>query len=303
MRIAVTGRKGQIARSLIERARTAGLDVVSFGRPAFDLSADAETILRALAAASPDAIISAAAYTLVDRAESEADLAFAVNQHGARTVAEAAETLNIPLIHLSTDYVFDGSKAGPYLETDPTAPAGVYGASKLAGEKAVLETHANSAVVRTAWVYSPFGSNFAKAMLRLAADREEIAVVADQRGNPTSALDIADGLFRIIANLAGSQDPELRGIFHMTAQDDASWAEFAEAIFSASKSANGPTARVRPIATSEYPTPAKRPSNSSLDCSKLEHLHGIRLPEWRTSVPGVVGQLVREGSFVGASPA
>jgi dTDP-4-dehydrorhamnose reductase len=301
MRIAVTGREGQIARSLIERSARSQYEVIPVARPSLDLKADKETILRSLASVSPDAIISAAAYTAVDRAESEPNLAFAVNERGARAVAEAARSLNVPLIHLSTDYVFDGSKVGPYAETDATNPIGVYGASKLAGERAIGEAWDNSAIVRTAWVYSPFGGNFANTMLRLAVERDEVGVVTDQRGNPTSALDIADGLLRVAANLASSDDAARRGIFHMTAQGQATWAEFAETIFSASASLNGPTAQVRRITTAEYPTATLRPLNSRLDCSKLARIHGIRLPEWRTSVPDIVRRLVREPNSVRAS--
>jgi dTDP-4-dehydrorhamnose reductase len=301
MRIAVTGREGQVARSLIERAAETAYEVVPLGRPGFDLRGDPETIRDALAAVSPDVIVSAAAYTAVDRAESEPDVAFAVNEHGARAVARAATSLDVPLIHLSTDYVFDGSKAGPYVEGDETDPTGVYGASKLAGEKAVREACGNSAIVRTAWVYSPFASNFAKTMLRIGAQHDEVAVVADQHGNPTSALDIAAGLLSIAGNLIASDKADLRGIFHLTAVGQATWADFAEAIFSASGSIDGPTARVRRISTAEYPTAAKRPFNSSLDCSKVERIHSVRLPDWRTSIPDIVHRLVRELNFVGAS--
>jgi len=296
MRIAVTGRIGQVVRSLLERAPAFACEVVPVGRPELDLAGDEGSIRQALADASPDAIISAAAYTAVDRAESERELAFAVNEGGARAVALAAKDLGVPLIHLSTDYVFDGRKNAAYVEADPTNPASVYGASKLAGENAVLAAHDNTAIVRTAWVYSPFGQNFARTMLRLAADREEVAVVADQLGNPTSALDIADGLFRIAANLARSSNAELRGIFHMTAQGEASWADFAEVIFRASQAAMGPYARVRRITTGDYPTPAARPPNSRLDCGKLERLHGVRLADWRTSAAQVVTRLVTESN-------
>jgi dTDP-4-dehydrorhamnose reductase len=303
MRIAVTGRDGQVVRSLIERAPELGHEIVPIGRPELDLSAEADSIRRALADTSPDAIVSAAAYTAVDRAESERDLAFAVNERGARAVSEAANNLNVPLVHLSTDYVFDGSKATPYVETDATGPAGVYGASKLAGEHAVLAAHDNSAILRTAWVYSPFGANFAKTMLRLANDREEVAVVADQQGNPTSALDIADGVLRVVANLAASDSVDQRGIFHMTATGEGTWADFAEAIFSASAAAGGPSARVRRISTADYPTPAKRPANSRLDCSKLQSAHGVRLPDWRTSASMTVGRLVLESNSTKVSQA
>lgn len=292
MRIAVTGREGQVVHSLIERAPSHGHEIIPLGRPELDLAGAPADILRALEQAQPEAIVSAGAYTAVDRAESEPDLAFAVNAAGAEAVARAAASMRVPLVHLSTDYVFDGEKSEPYVESDPTGPTSVYGASKLAGEQEVLAAHANSAVLRTAWVYSPFGSNFVKTMLRLAADREEVSVVADQRGNPTSALAIADGILDVVSNLATSDEPRRRGIFHMTAAGEASWADFAEAIFADSASLGGPNARVRRITTADYPTPARRPANSRLDCSRLERAHAVRLPHWRISLREVVERLV-----------
>jgi len=288
----VTGRQGQIVRSLLERAST-GLDIVSLGRPELDLTAPADAIASAIEDARPDVLVSAAAYTQVDKAESEPDLAFAVNGRGPRALARAARGLGIPLVHLSTDYVFDGSKPEPYIEEDETRPTGVYGTSKLAGERAVLEEHSNSAVLRTAWVYSPFGTNFVKTMIRLAGDHQEVSVVADQRGNPTSAVDIAHGIVRVATNLAAGNDPEQRGIFHMTASGEASWAEFAEAIFGASAEAGGPIATVRQIATADYPTAARRPANSRLDSGKLRRIHGVSLPDWRPSMKEVVNAIVR----------
>jgi dTDP-4-dehydrorhamnose reductase len=292
MRIVVTGREGQVVRSLVERAAGSGHEIVPLGRPQLDLRGEARAIFEALAAACPDAIVSAAAYTAVDKAESEPDHAFRVNAAGAGAVASAAAELAVPLVHLSTDYVFDGTKDAPYVEEDPTGPTGVYGASKLRGEQAVLEANSDSAILRTAWVYSPFGANFLKTMLRLAADRDEVSVVADQRGNPTSALDIADGILTVAANLASRDDAELRGIFHMSGEGEASWAEFAEEVFAASAQAGGPTARVRAIGTADYPTPARRPANSRLNCTRLEQAHGVRLPDWRSSTRDVVQRLV-----------
>ena len=292
MRIAVTGKEGQVVRSLIERSAAAGHDIVTVGRPEIDLAGEPDSIVPALEAATPDVIVSSAAYTAVDRAESERDIAFAINQRGAAAVAQAAAKLAVPLIHLSTDYVFDGTKRAPYVETDETGPASVYGASKLAGEEAVVAAHANAAVLRTAWVYSPFGANFVKTMLRLAGDRDEVSVVADQLGNPTSALDIADGILGVASNLTSSQDAALRGTFHMTAKGEATWADFAEAIFEASAKAGGPRARVRRITTADYPTPARRPANSRLDSTKLEQAHCVRLPDWSSSLPQVVRRLV-----------
>lgn len=292
MRIVVTGREGQVVRSLIERAATHDVEVVALGRPVLDLSSDAGAIASAITNVAPDVIVSAAAYTLVDRAESEPELAFAVNERGARAVAKAAASIAVPLIHLSTDYVFDGSKPEPYSEDDPPAPKSVYGASKLAGERAVQQEHRNVAILRTAWVYSPFGTNFVKTMLRLASNHDELGVVGDQNGNPTSALDIADGILRVAANLCRSTDVSRRGIFHMAASGDASWAEFAEAIFACCRQAGAPVALVKHIASAEYPTRAERPQNSRLYSAKLERTHGVRLPDWRSSLPNVVSRLI-----------
>jgi len=296
MRIVVTGREGQVARSLVEKGTAAGHGIVVVGRPEFDLAGDGDRIIAAIEAATPDVIVSAAAYTQVDKAESERELAFAINEGGARAVARAAHRLGVPLLHLSTDYVFDGSKPCPYVENDATGPASVYGASKLAGEEAVRSEHVNSAVLRTAWVYSPFGANFVTTMLRLAGEREEVGVVADQRGNPTSALDIADGILAVAANLLGSSDPGLRGTFHMTAAGEATWADFAEAIFGFSAERSGPTGAVRRISTADYPTPASRPANSRLDSGKLAQAHGVRLPDWRASVQEVVTRLLQRAT-------
>lgn len=292
MRIAVSGKEGQVVRALIERAATRGHEIVAVGRPELDLT-DAATVLPALAAARPELVISAGAYTAVDKAESDPETAFSVNAKGARALARAARELGVPLVHLSTDYVFDGAKDAPYTESDPVGPAGVYGASKLAGERAIAEEYgANSAILRTAWVYSPFGANFVKTMLRLAGDRDEVGVVADQFGNPTSALDIADAVLAVAEGLQADLARDLRGVFHMTAQGEANWADFAEAIFAASKARGGPHARVRRITTADFPTPARRPANSRLDCNLLASTYGIRLPEWRKSTETVVERLL-----------
>ena len=294
IRLAVTGTQGQVARSLIERGKEHTVEIVAVGRPELNLS-DPRSIRSALETARPDVIVNAAAYTSVDRAEKEPDVAFSVNATGAGAVADVARDLAVPIIHLSTDYVFGGETARPYREDDATGPIGAYGRSKLAGETEVLGKTANSAVLRTAWVYSPFGANFLKTMLRLAESREEIAVVADQRGNPTSALDIADGIIAVAKNLlADPAQAAFRGVFHMTGGGETTWAELAEAIFAASQDLGGPRARVRPISSNDYPTLAKRPSNSRLDCTKLASAHGVALPPWRHSVPYCVGRLLIE---------
>ncbi len=293
MRIAVTGRHGQVAQALIERAAATGHVVVPVSRPALDLADDdAAGVLAALAAARPDAIVSAAAYTAVDRAESERDLAFAINGRGANLVAQAARTLGVPLLHLSTDYVFAGDASGPYTEMDVCAPQGAYGASKWVGEQAVLATHQNCVVLRTAWVISPFGANFVRTMLRLAATREEIGVVSDQIGNPTDAFAIADALFMIAQTLLGSADPALRGVFHMACQGETSWAGLAAEVFRASEALAGPAARVTPILTADYPTAARRPANSRLNCARLLKIHGVALPHWQHAIPPMVARLI-----------
>lgn len=290
MRIAVTGTAGQVVTSLLERGKAAGHEVIAVGRPDLDL-ADPASVARVLEAAKPDVIVSAAAYTAVDKAESESDLAFAVNGAGAGAVAQTAKKLGVPVIHISTDYVFDGMLDRPYVETDPTGPTGVYGASKLAGEQAVLAAHDDSVVLRVAWVYSPFGGNFVKTMLRLAGDRDEVSVVADQVGNPTSALAIADSIVQVATNMVADSSLSLRGIFHMTASGEASWADFAEGIFAASAARGGPSASVRHIGTADYPTPAIRPANSRLDCGKIARVHGVTLSDWRMSLDEVMDRL------------
>lgn len=293
MRLVVTGREGQVVRSLIERSSGSDVEVIALGRPEFDLTGRASEIIARVEGACPDVIVSAAAYTQVDRAESEPDAAFAANCEGPRAIAHAASKLAVPLIHLSTDYVFDGEAAEPYRETDEVNPTGVYGASKLAGETAVLETHDDSVVLRTAWVYSSFGANFVKTMLRLAGERDQVSVVADQQGNPTSALDIADGILRVAANLSSNNSRELRGVFHMTGAGSATWADLAEAVFAESAVNGAPSANVHRIASADYPTPARRPLNSRLDCRKLERVQGVRLPDWHASLKGIVRRLVQ----------
>ncbi|WP_454888181.1 dTDP-4-dehydrorhamnose reductase [Sphingobium herbicidovorans] len=291
MRIAVTGKAGQVVTSLLERGVAAGHEVIALGRPELDL-VDPASVVCALEAAAPDVIVSAAAYTAVDKAESESDLAYAVNGAGAGAVAQAAKARGMPLIHVSTDYVFDGTLDRPYVESDATGPTGVYGASKLAGEQAVLAVHGdNSAILRVAWVYSPFGANFVKTMLRLAGDRDEVSVVADQLGNPTSALEIADAILLVATNLVADSNPALRGVFHMTASGEASWADFAEAIFAGSAARGGPTAQVKRVTTADYPTTVKRPANSRLDCGLIAKVHGVALPYWRQSLDSVIARL------------
>ncbi|MDF2688840.1 MAG: dTDP-4-dehydrorhamnose reductase [Microvirga sp.] len=292
MRIIVIGQQGQVARALAEHASAHGATAVLLGRPKLDL-ADPSGIEDVLRETSGDLIVNAAAYTAVDQAEKEPELAQAINGIGPGVVAGVAAAMAIPVIHISTDYVFDGALDRPYRENDPVNPLGVYGSSKLLGEQAVAAEAEDYVILRTAWVYSPFGKNFAKTMLRLGAEREELGVVVDQVGSPTSALDIADGILRIGRKLLDKpQDRSLRGLFHMAGSGTASWAEFASEIFAASARLGGPTAKVRPITTAEYPTPAKRPANSRLDCTKLMQAYNINLPQWQESLAVCVQRLL-----------
>ncbi|MFT3811488.1 MAG: dTDP-4-dehydrorhamnose reductase [Micropepsaceae bacterium] len=290
MRIAVTGTAGQVAQALARRGALAGIDITPVGRPQLDLMSPA-SIRTALESARPDVIVSAAAYTAVDQAEIDAETAFAVNDAGAGHVAAAARALGVPVLHLSTDYVFDGTGERPYREDDAPSPKTVYGASKLAGEAKVLE--AGGSVFRTAWVYSPAGANFVKTMVRLAGQQAEVRVVADQIGSPTSADDIADALLRVAERQhERPDDAALCGLFHLAGSETAAWSELAQGVFDLLASHGRPQCQAVPIATSAYPTRAKRPANSRLDGAKLKATYGIELPGWRASLPGVVAQLV-----------
>ena len=292
MRVVVTGIQGQLARALGECASSA-IQIVSCGRPELDLLR-LQTIEPALRRLAPDIIVSAAAYTQVDLAESERELAYAVNRGGAGAVAKAAASLGVPVIHMSTDYVFGGAKAGPLSEEERTLPQSVYGASKLEGEHAVRSAHADHVILRTAWVYSPFGRNFLKTMLRLAEKQTQVRVVDDQIGCPTSAADLATGVLEVARNvLERHKDRTLFGTFHMTGGGQcASWAEFAQEIMCASHEVGGPAAIVERIGSELYPTPARRPSNSCLSNDKLARVHGITLPDWHRSCRAVVRRLL-----------
>ena len=292
MRIAVTGREGQVVRSLLERARERA-EVIALGRPVLDL-ARPETIMPVLSGARPDIVVSAAAYTAVDQAEDEPELAFTVNAIGAGAVAEAAARLGVPIIHLSTDYVFHGEKGEPYSEEDAPNPKNVYGASKLAGEKAVAAANPDHIILRTAWVYSPFGKNFVKTMLALAQTRDHLRVVSDQYGNPSAAHDIADAVMAIAEKWHRRPERHPRGIYHFAGWGYTSWHGFAREVFALSRAAGGPYAEIEPITTAEYPTKAVRPQNSRLDCGRFSTDFGYSAPNWRDSLEAVVKRLLSE---------
>ena len=292
MRVVVTGTQGQVARALIERGAVRGVAIQALGRPDYDLLEPAG-IAAAIAASSADVVVNAAAYTAVDKAESEPDSAMRINGAAAGAIAAAAAKGGRPIIQLSTDYVFDGALERPYREDHPVAPINAYGATKFAGERAVAAANPAHVVLRTAWVYSPFGANFVKTMLRLGETRAAIKVVADQRGSPTSALDIADAILAIAARLRERpSDPGLFGVFHLVASGEASWADFAEAIFAEAQRHGRKPVAVERIGTSDYPTPARRPANSRLDAAKLQDVYGVRLPDWRASLAPCVARLL-----------
>lgn len=290
MRVLVTGRSGQVATSIEERAPP-GMQLLFVHRPEFDL-ADAGSIERVVAAFGPDLVLSTAAYTAVDKAEDEPDLAMAVNGIGPGVLARAAREAGAPIIHLSTDYVFAGTLDRPYREDDPTGPIGVYGGTKLAGEDAIRASGADYAIVRTSWVYSPFGANFVKTMLRVAGERDTLTVVADQYGCPTSALDIAEALFAVADTWSAQKGKGANAIYHFAGTGDTSWAGLAREVFASSATLGGPVATVKDVSTAEWPTKAVRPANSRLDSRAFEEVFGYSSPPWQQSVREVVARLL-----------
>jgi dTDP-4-dehydrorhamnose reductase len=289
--ILITGGSGQLGHALANAARERGLDHVAVSRPDFDFDAE-DTIESCFSSAQPRLVINAAAYTAVDAAETNAQAADRANHTGPWRLAKLCAGAGIPLIHISTDYVFDGTKIGAYVETDPTHPAGVYGASKRAGELAVLATGAKAIILRTAWVYSAHGKNFARTMLGAARKTNSVRVVMDQHGTPTSAPDLAAAILDIAALLDGGWKPGYGGIFHATNAGETTWHGFAAAIFAAAEPAGLKPPTLTAIRSEEWPTPAKRPANSRLDCGKLASTFGVKLPAWQLSVAPIVEQLV-----------
>lgn len=274
----VFGAGGQVGQELVALAGVRGADPVGLTRADVDIR-DADAVARAIERVKPRLVVNAAAYTAVDKAESEPELAAAVNTGAPATIARAAARRDIPVLHISTDYVFDGTKQGAYTETDPIAPLGVYGRTKADGEAAVRDEAPRHVILRTAWVYGRHGANFLKTMLRLAAERDRLRVVADQHGCPTSTADIAEAILAVDAVLA--RDPALAGTFHFAGTGATSWHGFAEAIVAAQAAATGKRPPVDPITTADYPTPAKRPANSELDSGRFVGVFGYRAKGWR----------------------
>jgi len=278
MKLLVIGASGQVALALAQVSRP-GLAVVTAGRPELNLEAPA-TLYDAIHHHLPDVVASVGAYTAVDQAESEPEKAHRVNALGPERIARICAGRDVPLIHVSTDYVFSGEKTTPYVETDPVGPQSVYGRSKLEGEQRVAATHRRHAILRTAWVFSHEGKNFLRTMLRLAKARPSLGVVDDQIGCPTYAPDLAEAIVKVAARLGAEDRSDLYGVFHAAGSGEASWKDFAVAIFQGSSKRRGPVAEVKAITTAEYPTPAHRPANSRLDCSKLANVYGVRLRPW-----------------------
>lgn len=283
MKVLVFGKTGQVATELVRRAGP-GLQVTALGRDTADLS-DPAACAAAIMGSDADAVINAAAYTAVDRAEEEEVLATLVNGAAPGAMARAAAEKGIPFVHISTDYVFDGGGTAPWAPDAATAPLGAYGRSKLAGEVAVRGAGGVHAILRTSWVFSAHGANFVKTMLRLSETRPQLTIVADQVGGPTAAADIADAVLAMSETLLRGQGAP--GTYHFAGTPDVSWADFAREIFSQA----GRTVEVADIATADYPTPARRPANSRLDCSSLTTAFGIDRPDWRISLDAVLREI------------
>jgi dTDP-4-dehydrorhamnose reductase len=289
--ILITGGSGQLGNALQGLAAMRGLPFSVVSRPDFDFEKP-QTVAACFAEAQPSLVINAAAYTAVDAAESNPAAAKAGNHTGPLQLAELCAAADIPFIHVSTDYVFDGSKGQPYTEDDAPAPSGVYGRTKRDGEEAILATAAKAIILRTAWVYAAHGRNFARTMLNAARKTNALRVVADQRGTPTAAPDLAAAILDIVKILqAGGWKPALRGIYHATGSGETSWYGFAKAIFAAVPP-EFPHPSITPITTADWPTPALRPADSRLDCGKIAKIFGVRLPDWRSSLPPIVTALI-----------
>lgn len=282
LRIVVTGKYGQLTQSL-QRLGRCDTQVIAVGRPELNLE-NPSSVRAVIEDARPDVIVSAAAYTAVDQAEENPELALAINVEGAAAVAKTALGLGVPIVHISTDYVFSGEKTLPYVETDVCDPISIYGSSKFQGEQLVAKITDNHVILRTSWIYSPFGSNFVKTMVRLAETNDVVRVVDDQYGCPSSANDIANAIVSIAAKLSAEKNSDLRGIFHLSGNNSATWADFAEVIFDCTRKLGVKSASVDRITTKDYPTLAKRPANSRLSNEKLHSVYGVYMPDWQKSI-------------------
>ena len=293
MDIVVIGKAGQVSRSLVDVFSETHHNVTALGRPQIDVSKPG-LLNEALRDYRADIVINTAAYTDVEAAEDNPVSAYEINAKGAEHVALAAKRMGVPLIHFSTDYVFNGQAIKPYSEESEPSPLGVYGTSKLYGDLAVERSLRRHLILRTTWVYSAYGKNFVKTMLRLALSRDVISVVEDQIGNPTYSHDIACALNRIIDHLEAKGDSQksIWGLYNLTGSGNASWADLAEEVFSVSRSLSGPTAQVVRIKSNQRPSNVSRPQYSVLDTQKIAHVFGVELPNWRVSLKQCVSQLL-----------
>lgn len=284
MKVLVFGKTGQVARALIAGGPAQGVQVIALGRDDADLS-DPKACAAAIAACDADAVINAAAWTAVDAAESQEDAAYAVNAAAPAAMAEACAARGLPFVHLSTDYVFDGSEGGAWLPDAPTHPLSAYGRTKRAGEQLIAQAGGAFVILRTAWVFDGEGQNFVTTMLRLSETRNALSVVADQTGGPTPAAAIADACLAVAKAMTTGQAAS--GIYHLSGAPDVTWADFARAIFATA----GRDVAVTDITTADYPTPARRPANSRLDCTSLSDTFGITRPDWRTYLTQMLHQI------------
>ena len=282
----ITGAKGQVGHCLTQQLQGKH-EILAVDRDELDIT-DQSAVQEAVENFRPDVIINAAAHTAVDRAETEVELSEAINVKGPQYLAEAAKDVGAAILHISTDYVFDGQREGKYKETDATEPQGVYGKTKLAGEQAVANSNDKFIVLRTAWVFGEHGNNFVKTMLRLAKTRNTLGVVADQIGGPTYAGDIAASLIQIAEKIIAGEDVQY-GIYHFTGEPYISWCDFAKAIFDEAVSQNvlEKSPFVNAITTADYPTPAKRPANSCLDLIKIQQVFGIQPSDWKKALKNI----------------
>lgn len=285
MNVLMFGRSGQVATEMIRRAPD-GVSITALGRPNADL-VDPRACARIVAETDADIIVNAAAYTAVDQAEKDKVLSNIINAQAPAAIANSAAIRGIPFIHISTDYVFDGSGNAPWKPDDRCAPINAYGRTKRRGEEGILAAGGQWAILRTSWVFSAHGNNFVKTMLRLGTERDRLRIVADQTGGPTAAADIADVIYRMALRM--TTGPKVGGIFHFSGAPDVNWAQFAREIFMQA----GLFTQVEDIATEDYPTPAKRPRNSRLDCESLKKVFGVERPDWRISLRRVLDELGR----------
>lgn len=283
MKLLVIGSNGQLGWELGKKGKEQGHATIGVDLPDFNIT-DQTQVVQKVEQVKPQLVVNASAYTAVDKAESEPEIAYAVNEKGPRHLAKICATHDIPMIHISTDYVFNGKKQTPYVETDPVDPTGVYGKSKASGEDAVREALASHIIIRTAWLYGTHGNNFVKTMIRLGKERESIQVVADQYGCPTYAADLADAILSIARQLSKGVNDKW-GTYHFCGSGSTTWHGFAEEIFEVSKDKIPLMVRkAEPISTEDYPTPAQRPANSILNCRKIEQTFGITPQPWERSL-------------------